>query len=91
MPATWTFDAYGGSALTPDALRIMLNQARLPAQLEEPNTSPRLRFRDEGLAMDLEVDNGFVTTARMQVTIAEGPVADRVAELLESLRWEQVD
>jgi hypothetical protein len=76
------------ACMSPDALRIMLNQNGLRCSLRREADQALLVLEEDESVLRLEVINDGITRIAMEVTfVDEDAPADRVCELLEMMGW----
>ena len=93
MAAELVFIADATTArITPEALRVMLNQNGLRCSVQREAEQVALVLDDDQTPLKLQIEDGFVTRIAMEVTfVDEDAPADRVCEMLEMLGWVEQD
>jgi hypothetical protein len=80
--------------VTPDALRLMLRQAGMPANAEGSGDEIDLVLPRQDAVLLLTVEAGFVSEIAVEQTFVDEPgmsKVDYVCEFLESMGWEAVE
>jgi hypothetical protein len=89
MPAELQFYPDEATArITPDALRVMLNQSGLRCSTQREDEQPTLVLAEDETMLKLRVEEGIVTGIAVCATfVDEASRLEELCELLESLGW----